>query len=166
MAETLKSEFGEIKLFTIKEFEKDDVDRVIAFERELRKQEPDTYYWEPDATYRKQLEQSFDDERFRTAMSYIAVKEDKVVGRIDASLISSRSDASCFSAYMDWICVLKSERHQKVGQALLNALREKCKEQGAGVLIALMANNEEALSFYKSVENASMHDTGIWIDIQ
>jgi len=153
-------------LFTIKEFEKDDVDSVIAFERELRQQEPDTYYWEPDAAYRKQLQQSFDDERFRTAMSFIAVKEDKVIGRIDASLISSRSDASCFSAYMDWICVLKSERHHKVAQALLNTLREKCKEQGVGVLIALMANNDEAQSFYKRVENASMHDTGIWIDIQ
>ena len=153
-------------MFTIKEFEKDDVDSVIAFERELRQQEPDTYYWEPDAAYRKQLQQSFDDERFRTAMSFIAVKEDKVIGRIDASLISSRSDASCFSAYMDWICVLKSERHHKVAQALLNTLREKCKEQGVGVLIALMANNDEAQSFYKRVENASMHDTGIWIDIQ
>jgi len=153
-------------MFMIREFEKDDIDRVIAFEHELRKQEPDTYYWEPDATYRKQLEQSFDDERFRTALSFIAVKGDKVIGRIDASLISSRSDASCFSVYMDWICVLKNERHHKVAQALLNALREKCKEQGAGVLIALMANNEEAQSFYKSVENASMHDTGIWIDIE
>ena len=153
-------------MFTIKEFKMDDIDRVIAFEYELRKQEPDTYYWEPDATYRKQLEQSFDDERFRTALSFIAVKEDKVIGRIDASLISSRSDASCFSVYMDWICVLKNERHHKVAQALLNALREKCEEQGAGVLIALMANNEEAQSFYKSVENASMHDTGIWIDIE
>ena len=29
-------------MFKVKEFEKDDVDRVIAFERELRKQEPDT----------------------------------------------------------------------------------------------------------------------------
>ena len=153
-------------MFTVKEFEIGDVGRVIAFERELRRQEPDTYYWEPDAAYRKQLEQSFDDERFRTALSFIAVKEDKVIGRIDASLISSRSDASCFSAYMDWICVLKSERHHKVAQALLNALKEKCREQGAGVLIALTANNEEAQSFYKSVENASMHDTGIWIDIQ
>ena len=153
-------------MFTIKEFKMDDIDRVIAFEYELRKQEPDTYYWEPDATYRKQLEQSFDDERFRTALSFIAVKEDKVIGRIDASLISSRSDASCFSAYMDWICVLKSERHHKVAQALLDALREKCKEQGVGVLIALMANNNEAQSFYKSVENASMHDTGIWIEIK
>ena len=158
--------FGEINMFRVKEFEKDDIDKVIAFERELRKQEPDTYYWEPDATYKKQLEQSFEDDRFKTALSFIAVKEDKVIGRIDASLISSRSDASCFSAYMDWICVLKSERHHKVAQALLKTLREKGKEQGVGVLIALMANNDEAQSFYKGVENASMHDTGIWIDIQ
>ena len=116
-------------------------------------------------TYKKQLEQSFEDDRFKTALSFIAVKGDKVIGRIDASLISSRSDASCFSAYMDWICVLKSERHHKVAQALLNTLRKRCKELGVGVLIALMANNNEAQSFYKSVENASMHDTGIWIDI-
>ena len=153
-------------MMKVKEFEKDDIDRVIAFERELREQEPDTYYWEPDATYRKLLEQSFEDERFRNALSFIAVKDDKVIGRIDASLISSRSDASCFSAYMDWICVLKSERHHQVAQALLNTLRERCKEQGVGVLIALTANNKEAQSFYKSVENASMHDTGIWIDIK
>ena len=106
-------------MFHIKEFEKDDIGRVIAFERELREQEPDTYYWEPDAAYRKLLEQSFEDERFRNALSFIAVKEDKVIGRIDASLISSRSDASCFSAYLDWICVLKSERHHQAAQALL-----------------------------------------------
>ena len=152
-------------MFRVKEFEKADIDRVIAFERELREQEPDTYYWEPDTAYRKLLEQSFEDERFRTALSFLAVQDDKVIGKIDASLISSRSDASCFSAYMDWICVLKSERHHKVGQALLSALREKCREQGVGVLIALMANNKEAQRFYKSVENASMHDTGIWIEI-
>ena len=104
-------------MFKVKEFEKDDINSVIAFERELRKQEPDTYYWEPDATYRKLLEQSFEDDRFRNAISFIAVQDDKVIGRIDTSLISSRSDASCFSAYMDWICVLKSERHHKVAHA-------------------------------------------------
>ena len=51
-------------MFQIKAFEKSDIDRVIAFERELRIQEPDTYYWDPDETYRKQLEQSFEDQRF------------------------------------------------------------------------------------------------------
>ena len=148
-------------MFKVKEFEKDDIDRVIAFEGELRKQEPDTFYWEPDATYRKLLEQSFEDERFRNAISFIAVQDDKVIGRIDASLISSRSDASCFSAYMDWICVLKSERHHKVAQALLNALRKRCKERCGGVLIALMASTDEANSFYKSEEGGSRQDTGV-----
>ena len=153
-------------MLEIKKLDKDDTEKVIAFEHELRRQEPDTYFWEPDETYAKQLKQSFDDPRFNTALSFIALRDNKVIGRIDASLISSRSDASCFSAYLDWICVLKNERHHKVAQALLNALRAECKAQGAGVLIALMANNKEAQSFYKNVQDASIHDTGIWIDIQ
>ena len=153
-------------MFEIKTLEREDVQKVIAFERELRRQEPDTYYWEPDETYEKRLEQSFDDPRFRTALSLIALKDDRVIGRIDASLISSRSDASCFSAYLDWICVLKNERHRKVAQALLRALTAECREQGAGLLIALMAQNEEAQRFYRNVENASIHDTGIWMDIK
>ena len=153
-------------MYTIKKLEKDDVQKVIEFEQELRRQEPDTYYWEPDETYAKQLEKSFEDPRFNTAISFIAVKEGKVIGRIDASLLTSRSDASCCSAYLDWICVLKSERHHKAAQALLEALRAECKEKGVSVLIALMAENDEAQSFYRSVEDASIHDTGIWMDIK
>ncbi len=153
-------------MFYIKRLEKEDIPKVIEFEQELRKQEPDTYYWEPDENYAKQLEQSFEDPRFNTAMSFIAVREGNVIGRIDASLISSRSDASCFTAYLVWICVLKSERHNKVGQELLHTLRNECKKQGAGILIALMADNAEAQSFYQGVEDASIHDTGIWINIR
>ena len=99
-------------------------------------------------------------------MSFIAVEEDQVIGRIDASVIASRSDASCCSAYLDWICVLKSERHRKVAQALLTALRTECKAQGVGMLIALMAGNDEAQRFYRSVEGASIHDTGMWMEIK
>ena len=109
-------------MFEIKKLEIDDIPKVIDFEWELRRQEPDTYYWEPDETYAKQLERSFDDPRFNTAISFIALKEGKVIGRIDASLISSRSDASCYSAYLDWICVLKSSRHKGVAQALRKVL--------------------------------------------
>ena len=113
----------------------------------------------------KQLEESFSDERFNTAVSLVAYNDEQVVGRIDASIISSRNDVSCFSAYLDWICVLKSERHNKVAQALLGGLRKELKKQGVGLLIALMANNDEAQRFYRNVENASIHDTGIWMDI-
>lgn len=152
-------------MFTIRKMEKEDVGSVVAFERELRRQEPDTYFWEPDDRYRRNLEKSFEDPRFNTSISFIAVSGDSVIGRADASLISSRSDAECFSAYMDWICVLKSERHKGVAQALLGALREECAKQGAGVLIALAAGNEEAQRFYGSIEDASAHDTGIWINL-
>ncbi len=79
-------------------------------------------------------------------------------------MISSHFDGST-KAYLDWICVLKSERHRQTAQALLKALRDECREKGVGVLIALAAGNEEAQSFYRAVEGASMHDTGIWIDI-
>ena len=85
-------------MLQIKKFEKSDIERVIAFEQELRRQEPDTYFWEPNEIYKNQLEQSFEDQRFNTSISFIALKEEKVIGRIDAALISSRSDAACFSA--------------------------------------------------------------------
>ncbi|MBQ6292804.1 MAG: GNAT family N-acetyltransferase [Lachnospiraceae bacterium] len=153
-------------MIAIKEFQKEDIERVIEFERELRRQEPDTYYWEPDEAYAQQLKKSFEDPRFNTALSFLAVKDDKVIGRIDASLITSRSDASCFAAYLDWICVLKNERHNGAAQALLKCLREECRKRGAGILIALMAENAEAQRFYRSVEDASIHDTGIWIEIK
>lgn len=152
-------------MIKIKEFERKDINQVIEFEKELRKQEPNTYYWEPDEKYVQQLNNSFEDERFNTAISLIAYKGENVIGRIDASIISSRCDAACFSAYLDWICVLKSERHNKVAQLLLAAMRKELKKHGVGLLIALMAINQEAQHFYNNVKNASIHDTGIWIDI-
>ena len=155
----------ENSMLIIRKFEKTDIDKVIAFEKELRNQEPDTYYWEPDETYAGQLEKSFNDPRFNTAVSFLALKGEKVIGRADACLISSRSDAACCSAYLDWICVLKSERHHQTAQALLNAVRKECRARGAEVLIALMAGNQEARSFYCKVEGASIHDTGIWINL-
>ena len=151
-------------MYEIKEFTKGDIPAVLAFERELRRQEPGIYFWEPNEAYAAQLEKSFADPRFNTAISFLARRGKTVIGRIDASLIASRFDAGCVSAYLDWICVLKSERHNKVAQALLAALRQECKTRGAELIIALMARNDEAQRFYQSVEGASIHDTGIWIN--
>ena len=98
----------------IKRFEKEDIQKVLLFEKTLRQEEPDTYFWDPDEKYAASLEKSFTDPRFDTAISFIAIKDDRVIGRIDASIITSRSDAVCYSAYLDWICVLNSERHKRL----------------------------------------------------
>ena len=94
----------------------------------------------------------------------VACEGDRVVGRIDCSMIKSHFDGST-KAYLDWICVLKDSRHRGAAQALLQELRRRLQALQVDTLIALTAANEEAQRFYRSVPRSVMRDTGIWIDV-
>ena len=111
------------------------------------------------------MKESFQDGHFENALSFLAYREERVIGRIDAVLLPSHFDGS-IKAYLDWICVLKSCRHKGAAQALLAALKSELKSRGVDTLIALTASNEEAQRFYKSIPDSEMHDVGIWIDIK
>lgn len=141
----------------------DRISDAVAFEKELRRQE-NFYFWDIDESYISAIKKSFDDQRFNNSISLLAYKNGMVVGRIDASLITTRFDGT-ISAYLDWICVLKSCRHEGVAQMLLAKLKDKLKEIGAVTLIALMANNDEAQRFYRNIDNAKIGDEGIRIEI-
>lgn len=138
---------------------------VLVFERELREQEPDTYFMDAGESYRRLLEHSFADSRFSNAVSLLAYEDGRVVGRIDAVLLAARSTAGCDCAYLDWLCVLKKERHQGIARLLLRELRRELQGRGVETLIAIMAHNPEAESFYRAVENASIHDEAVWMEI-
>ena len=47
----------------------------------------------------------------------------------------------------------------------MHELRVKLKENGFDTLIGLIASNEEAQSFYRSLPNAKISDEGIWIEL-
>lgn len=148
----------------IEPYTKERIDDVLAFEHELRKQE-DFWGWEIDKAYEESVRKSFVDPLYKTSISFLAYVENNVVGRIDASLIPSHFDGS-IKAYLDWICVLKSYRHNGVAQALMEHLRKALKEQyNVSVLIGLIASNKEAQSFYRSLPNSLIRDEGIWIDL-
>ena len=137
---------------------------VLAFERNLRSEE-DFWGWEIDEYYIASVQNSFKDEKFRNSLSLLAYIDGKVVGRIDSTLICSHFDGSA-KAYLDWICVLKSARHQGVAQTLMETLRKTLKARfGVETLIALIAGNPEAQRFYRSLPNALIRDEGIWIDL-
>ncbi len=142
----------------------DRIPDVVDFEQRLR-QEEDVWGWEIDEAYLESVKKSFLDEGFRDSISLLALLDGKVVGRIDSALIRSRFDGSV-KAYLDWICVLKSARHQGIAQALLAELRRILKSRGVSTLIALTASNEEAQRFYRAVPDSQMHDVGIWIDVK
>ncbi|MBD5104487.1 MAG: GNAT family N-acetyltransferase [Ruminococcaceae bacterium] len=147
----------------IKRYTKNEIDDVINFELDLRKEE--TFWgWTINSEYKENVKNSFDDIRFENSVSLLAYIDGKVVGRIDSSLICSHFDGT-IKAYLDWICVLKSYRHRKIAQELLAELRKILKnEYKVDTLIALMARNYEAQKFYRSIENADVHDEGIWIE--
>jgi len=135
---------------------------VLDFERRLREEEP-FFCWDIGEEYQSAVKRSFSDSRFDGCISFLAEREDGlVVGRIDAALIPSRFDGSV-KAYLDWICVIKSERHKGAAQLLMQALRDELKRRNIDTLIGLIASNEEAQRFYRSMKGAEIRDEGIWI---
>lgn len=137
---------------------------VLQFEKNLRSEE-DFWGWEIDEKYVRNVTESFEKPGFANALSLLAYTDGKVVGRIDASLIPSHFDGSV-KAYLDWICVIKSYRHYGVAQMLMKSLRQELKALGVDTMVALIASNEEAQRFYRSLEDSAIRDEGIWIDIK
>ena len=148
----------------IRTYTKERIKDVIQFENDLHDEE-NFWGWEIDDEYKRSVISSFDDESFSDSISLLAYVDNRVVGRIDTSMIKSHFDGST-KAYLDWICVIKSYRHQGVAQALLNELRRQLKERQINTLIALTASNEEVQKFYKSIPDSEMKDIGIWIAIK
>lgn len=148
----------EIKLYT-----KNRIPDVLQFERDLRLEE-DFWYWEIDEKYIANVTASFENPAFATSLSLLAYMDGKVVGRIDSTLICSHFDGSV-KAYLDWICVIKSYRHKGVAQALMQTLRKELKERKADTLIGLIASNEDAQHFYRSLPDSEIRDEGIWINL-
>lgn len=83
----------------IKEYTKERIEDVLAFERNLRSEE-DFWGWEIDENYIASVQNSFKDEKFRNSLSLLAYIDGKVVGRIDSTLICSHFDGSA-KAYLD-----------------------------------------------------------------
>lgn len=149
----------EIKIYT-----KDKIPDVLDFENRLREEE-DFWGWEINDSYIQAVEKSFDDRAFAESISLLAYDNNKVVGRIDSTMIASHFNGSK-KAYLDWICVIKSYRHQGVAQRLLETLRKILKNNHIDTLIALTSSNEEAQRFYKNIPNSEMRDIGIWINVK
>ena len=148
---------------TVRPYTEQEIPDVLAFEQAIREEEE--WGWEIDEQYIKSVTESFRDSRFSNSLSFLAYQHNRVIGRIDASLIPSHFDGSV-KAYLDWICVVKRCRHQGAAQRLLSALRAALKEMNVDTLIGLTASNDEAQRFYKAVPDSVMRDTGIWIDIK
>lgn len=148
----------------IEKLTQNELPALFAFERRLSLEEPGFYSWMEEPGYQEKVKASFADGKYANALSFIAKNASgDIVGRIDASLLPTHFDGT-IKGYLDWICVLKSWRHKGVAQALMEALRCELHERGTDTLVGLIAANEEAQRFYRSMKDAVIRDEGIWID--
>ncbi|WP_296627739.1 N-acetyltransferase [uncultured Negativibacillus sp.] len=152
-----------MKNIKVVRYTREKIPDVLQFEKDLRKEE-DFWNWSIDESYVQSVTKSFESGMFDNSISLLAYAGEKVVGRIDSSIIASHFDGS-IKAYLDWICVIKSYRHRGIAQLLMTKLREELKEKGVETLVGLIAANEEAQRFYRSLPDALIRDEGIWIDI-
>ena len=113
-------------MIIIREYTKDRIDDVVKFEQSIRVEEE--WGWEIDDAYLKSVKDSFDNPSFDDSISLLAYVDNKVVGRIDSTMIKSRFDGTT-KAYLDWICVVKNYRHRGVAQALMSELLKRLKER-------------------------------------
>jgi len=146
---------------TIIPYTRDKIPAVIDYERRLREEEP-FFCWDIGGKYQADVEKSFSDPRFDGCISLLAEEDGKIIGRIDCTLLPSRFDGSV-KAYLDWICVIKSHRHKGAAQMLMNALRVELRTRNVDTLVALIAANDEAQRFYRSIEGAEIRDEGMWL---
>ncbi len=146
---------------TIIPYTRDKIPAVVDYEKRLREEEP-FFCWDIGEKYQADVTASFSDPRFDGCISLLAEEDGKIVGRIDCTLIPSRFDGSV-KAYLDWICVIKSHRHKGAAQMLMNALRTELRARNVDTLIALIAANDEAQRFYRSIGGAEIRDEGMWL---
>jgi len=136
----------------------ENLDLLVEFEQEARRSEPDIFAKDFDPLkFRAGTEEALKNPLFASARCLICVgNEGKIIGRIDFSTIPSLSFGGNLRAYIDWIYVLKNFRHHGAAQFLLAHAEAYIKGMGIEEYFLLMAENEEAQSFYRNVAGAEI----------
>ena len=89
---------------------------------------------------------------FFNIVNILARVDGRIVGRIEYHFYGCIQDGYKM-AYVDWVYVLKSYRHQGIAQKLFAEFEKDCAGKGIDEYFLICAENAEAVSFYNNFEN-------------
>ena len=129
-----------------------DAERLAEFESQARKTEPGVLFGEIDVEqYTKETLNRMTDSRYTNSRVLVAFEGEKIIARLDFSLIASLMDGEC-QAYVDWLYVLKPFRRSGIAKELFLFLEQWLSENGVNSYFLVTAHNEEAQGFYCSLQ--------------
>lgn len=97
---------------------------------------------------------------YQSKKSILAVEDNKVVGRIEYHFYGCLQDGYRM-AYVDWVYVLKTHRHNGVAQDLFHEFEKDCHDNHINQYYLIRATNDNAERFYKSFEGAELSEQPI-----
>ncbi len=126
----------------------DDIDKIISLEKQLREDEPDTYF-DLNEDFLRENYKTIDDDNQN--ITFILEDNDEIIGRVDLILMKSHFDFESVG-YVDWIFVRKPYRGKGLAKQLLKKAQEWFIENDVSFYYLFVARNEQAKAFYDSVD--------------
>ena len=135
---------------------KNNVDEYIDYLKIAMSQEPDLMV--ANNVDEEGLKNRVTDPFFNKTTSILAKVDGKVVGRIEYHFYGCIQDGYRM-AYVDWVYVLKSYRHQGIAQKLFAEFEKDCVKNGINQYYLIRARNDEADSFYGHFADVELMDS-------
>jgi len=135
------------------------IDLLTELEQKARVSEPEIFLSEFDKNnFRSQTLDALNNPLYALAKCLIFTdKKLGVMGRLDFSILPSFAFGGNLRVYVDWVYVLKEYRHRGVAQLLFEAMEKQLKTMGIDEYFLIMADNEEAQSFYRGFKGAEVN---------
>lgn len=121
-------------------------------------EEPDLMF--VDNVDEEGIRRRVEDPFFNKTMSILAKIDGQVVGRIEYHFYGCLQDGYKM-AYVDWIYVLKSFRHQGIARKLFAEFEKDCLKNDINQYYLIRAKNHEADSFYTHFDGVELIDSPI-----
>ncbi|MCH5151249.1 MAG: GNAT family N-acetyltransferase [Clostridiales bacterium] len=132
------------------------VDEYIDYLKIAMSQEPDLMVAE--VVDKEGLKNRVADPFFNKTTSILAKIDGKVVGRIEYHFYGCIQDGYKM-AYVDWVYVLKSYRHQGIAQKLFAEFEKDCVKNDINQYYLIRARNDEADRFYGHFADVELIDS-------
>ena len=132
------------------------VDEYIDYLKIAMSQEPDLMVAE--VVDEEGLKNRVADPFFNKTTSILAKVDGKVVGRIEYHFYGCIQDGYKM-AYVDWVYVLKSYRHQGIAQKLFTEFEKDCVKNDINQYYLIRARNDEADRFYGHFADVELTDS-------
>ncbi|MCL2406866.1 MAG: GNAT family N-acetyltransferase [Defluviitaleaceae bacterium] len=141
------------------------LDALIEFEIKARETDTDIFITPLDIeVLRLSTATAIKTPAYNSAKCLLCISDDGcIIGRLDFTILPVLAFSPEIRAFVDWIYVLKNNRHTGAGKLLIKEMKEYAASVGAKEYFLIAARNDEAQRFYRSFPDIEIKNEQVLI---